>query len=117
MGAVGDIYKKGIDKVLNTTIQDSPLWRVKDDLLRSVEGIGPVVSITLIAGLPELGILDRHGIAALVGLAPFNRDSGQLRGKRRVWGGRARVRAVLYMATLTATRHNPANGLSSYLSR
>jgi transposase len=94
------------DRLLNDTIQDSPLWRVKDDLLRSVEGIGPVASITLMAELPELGTLDRRQIAALVGLAPFNRDSGQLRGKRRVWGGRARVRAVLYMATLTATRYN-----------
>lgn len=95
------------DRQLNEAIQDSPLWRVKDDLLRRVEGIGPVVSITLMAELPELGILDRWQIAALVGLAPFNRDSGMLRGKRRVWGGRARVRAALYMAALVATRYNP----------
>ena len=95
------------DRLLNDTIQDSPLWRVKDDLLQGVKGIGPVVSITLMADLPELGTLDRWQIAALVGLAPFNRDSGLLRGKRRVWGGRARVRAALYMATLVATRYNP----------
>lgn len=95
------------DKVLSNTIQESPLWRVKDDLLRGVEGIGPVVSITLLAELPELGTVGRRQIAALAGLAPLNRDSGLLRGKRRVWGGRARVRAALYMATLTATRYNP----------
>ena len=95
------------DRLLNDTIQDSPLWRVKDDLLQGVKGIGPVVSITLMADLPELGTLDRWQIAALVGLAPFNRDSGLMRGKRRVWGGRARVRAALYMATLVATRYNP----------
>ena len=88
-------------------VQESPLWRVKDDLLRSVEGIGPVVSFTLMAELPELGVLDRRHIASLVGLAPFNRDSGLMRGKRKIWGGRARVRAVLYMAALTATRYNP----------
>jgi len=95
------------DRLLKDTIQDSPIWRAKDDLLRGVKGIGPVASITLMADLPELGTLDRWGIAALVGLAPFNRDSGLLRGKRRVWGGRARVRAALYMATLVATRYNP----------
>ena len=95
------------DGLLSNTIQESPLWRVKDDLLQGVEGIGRVVSITLLAELPELGILDRRQIASLVGLAPFNRDSGMLRGKRRIWGGRARVRAALYMATLTATRFNP----------
>lgn len=95
------------DRLLKDTIQDSPIWRAKDDLLQGVKGIGPVASITLMADLPELGTLDRWGIAALVGLAPFNRDSGLLRGKRRVWGGRARVRAALYMATLVATRYNP----------
>lgn len=94
------------DKLLSNTIRESPLWRAKDDLLQSVKGIGPVVSITLMADLPELGILDRQQIAALVGLSPLNRDSGVLRGKRRIWGGRARVRAALYMATLVATRHN-----------
>lgn len=95
------------DNQLSDSIQESPIWRAKDDLLQGVKGIGPVVSITLMADLPELGTLDRWGIAALVGLAPFNRDSGLLRGKRRVWGGRARVRAALYMATLVATQYNP----------
>lgn len=94
------------DNLLSNTIRESPLWRAKDDLLQGVKGIGPVVSVTLMADLPELGTLDRKQIAALVGLAPLNRDSGLLRGKRRVWGGRARVRAALYMATLVATRHN-----------
>jgi len=96
-----------IDKQLSDSIRESPIWRAKDDLFQGVKGIGPVVSITLMADLPELGTLDRWGIAALVGLAPFNRDSGLRRGKRRVWGGRARVRAALYMATLVATRYNP----------
>jgi len=95
------------DKQLSGSIRESPIWRAEDDLLQGVKGIGPVVSITLMADLPELGTLDRWSIAALVGLAPFNRDSGLLRGKRRVWGGRARVRAALYMATLVATRYNP----------
>jgi len=95
------------DKRLSNTIQASPLWRAKDDLLQSVKGVGPVVSITLLAELPELGTMERQQIAGLVGLAPLNRDSGLLRGKRRIWGGRARVRAALYMATLVATRHNP----------
>jgi len=95
------------DKGLSSTIQDSPLWRAKDDLLQSAKGVGPVVSITLMAELPELGTMEHQQIAGLVGLAPLNRDSGLLRGKRRIWGGRARVRAALYMATLVATRHNP----------
>jgi transposase len=97
----------GLDRDLDRTIRESPLWREKDNLLRSVPGIGPVVSITLLAELPELGTLSRHQIAALVGVAPLNRDSGRFRGKRMVWGGRARVRAALYMAALAATRHNP----------
>jgi transposase len=71
-------------------------------------GVGPVLAVTLLAGLPELGHLDRKAIAALVGVAPLNRDSGTLRGKRTVWGGRAQVRAVLYMAAVVATRYNPA---------
>ncbi len=95
------------DRLLGNAVQESPLWRVKDDLLRSVEGIGPVVSFTLMAELPELGALDRRHIASLVGLAPFNRDSGLMRGKRKIWGGRARVRTGLYLAALTATRYNP----------
>ncbi len=95
------------DKRLSNTVRDSPLWRAKDDLLQSVKGVGPVVSITLMAELPELGTMRHQQIAGLVGLAPLNRDSGLLRGKRRIWGGRARVRAVLYMAALVAARHNP----------
>src|SRR5919106_570199 len=97
----------GLDKDLDHTIRQSPLWREKDNLLRSVPGVGPVVSITLLANLPELGTLSRHQIAALVGVAPLNRDSGRFRGKRIVWGGRARVRAALYMAALSASRYNP----------
>jgi hypothetical protein len=83
------------------------LWRDQEDVLRSVPGIGPIVSVTLLAELPELGILGRKQIAALVGLAPLNRDRGTLRGKRTVWGGRATVRAVLHMAALVGIRFNP----------
>lgn len=96
-----------LDKNLVEFLRASPLWRAKEDLLRSVPGVGPVLSSTLLAGLPELGTLNRRQIAALVGVAPLNRDSGTLRGKRTVGGGRARVRAALYMATLVATRFNP----------
>ena len=80
------------------------MWREKDDLLRTVPGVGEQLSLTLLANLPELGTLDRRQIAALVGVAPFNRDSGARRGKRHVWGGRSRVRD---MGTLAATRFNP----------
>jgi transposase len=83
------------------------VWREKEDLLRSVPRVGPQLSRTLLAHLPELGTLDRKRFPALVGVAPFNRDSGTLRGKRTVWGGRARVRVPLYMAALVASRHNP----------
>jgi transposase len=96
-----------VDQDLGNLIQASPLWRAKDDLLQSAPGVGPVLSITLLANLPELGKLDRRQIAALVGIAPFNRDSGAFRGKRTVWGGRSKVRAALYMAALVATRYNP----------
>lgn len=92
---------------LDTLLQKSALWRERDDLLQSVPGIGPVVSVTLVAALPELGQLSRKQIAKQVGVAPLNRDSGQRRGHRMVWGGRAEVRHVLYMATLTAIRWNP----------
>lgn len=95
------------DDDLSTTIQTSPVWREKDDLLQSTPGVGRVLSTTLLAGLPELGTLDRKQIAALVGVAPFNCDSGTLRGKRIVRGGRASVRAALYMSALVATRYNP----------
>lgn len=96
-----------LDEALATTIRESPLWREKDDLLQSTPGVGPVLARTLLASLPELGTLTRQQIAALVGVAPLNRDSGRFRGSRRVWGGRAHVRAALYMGTLVATRFNP----------
>lgn len=96
-----------LDADLDTTIRTHPGWRVQDDLLRSAPGVGPILSATLLGGLPELGTLSRGGIAALVGVAPWNRDSGRRRGPRRCWGGRADVRAVLYMATLAAVRCNP----------
>lgn len=95
-----------VDEDLQTRIQQSPAWRAKDNLLQSVPGIGPVVSRTLLAELPELGQLDRRTIAALVGVAPLNRDSGRFRGKRMIWGGRASVRQALYMAALVASRYN-----------
>ena len=97
---------KDVDDEIGGAIQGSPIWRVQDDLLRSVPGIGPAVARTLLAELPELGRLDRRAIAALVGVAPFNRDSGQWRGRRMIWGGRGPVRTALYMAALVATRHN-----------
>lgn len=96
-----------IDDQMEKTIKESPLWREDDNLLRSVPGVGKVLSTTLLARLPELGKLNRHQIAALAGLAPFNRDSGMFRGRRSVWGGRAEVRSVLYMGVLAAIRHNP----------
>ena len=96
-----------LDGGLRQTLRRSPVWREKDDLLRTVPGVGEQLSLTLLAYLPELGTLDRREIAALAGVAPFNRDSGTLRGKRTVWGGRSRVRAVLYMEALVGSRHNP----------
>jgi transposase len=92
---------------LRQLIEGSPAWQAKRDLLSEVKGVGSVATMTLLALLPELGTLGRKPIAALVGLAPFNRDSGTLRGRRTVWGGRATVRQVLYMAALSAIRHNP----------
>ena len=97
----------GVDRDLAQAIRSSALWREQEDELRSVPGIGPVVSTTLLADLPELGTLGRKQIAALVGLAPLNRDSGTLRGKRTIWGGRATVRAALYMGALVGSRCNP----------
>lgn len=94
------------DKDLDQSIRQSPIWKENEDLLRSVPGIGPVISRTLLAELPELGQLNRKQIAALVGIAPLNRDSGTLRGRRTIWGGRATVRAALYMAALVASRRN-----------
>jgi transposase len=96
-----------IDKEIKKFIESNTQWRAKDDLLQSTKGVGRVVSATLMALLPELGTLNRKEIAALVGVAPFNNDSGAKRGKRTIWGGRAAVRATLYMATLVATTHNP----------
>ena len=98
---------KDVDRDLGTAIKESPAWRVRDDLLRSVPGVGKVLSSVLIAEVPELGRLNRRQVAALIGVAPLNRDSGLFKGKRKVWGGRASVRAVLYMAALSAVRHNP----------
>jgi transposase len=85
----------------------SPLWRERDDLLRNVPGVGPILSLTLLADLPELGTLSHKPLAALVGVAPLNRDSGTARGKRLIWGGRARVRSALSMSALSAVRYNP----------
>ena len=96
-----------LDDDLETLLRASPLWRENDDLLQSVAGIGPVCARTFLLELPELGTLTRQQIAALVGVAPLNCDSGTLRGRRTIWGGRAHVRTVLYMGTLVATRFNP----------
>lgn len=92
---------------LAEAIRQSPVWREKDELLQSVPGGGPVLTSTLLASLPELGTLTHKQIAALVGVAPLNRDSGTLRGRRTVWGVRAQVRAVLYMGAIVAARFNP----------
>jgi transposase len=95
-----------LDEEVHGQLQASPVWRARENLLRTIPGIGPVTSATLLSQLPELGQLDRKAIAKLVGVAPLNHDSGTLRGRRRVWGGRGAVRAVLYMAALVATRCN-----------
>jgi transposase len=99
---------KDVDGNLKATIGASDFWRLKDEVIRSVPGAGRVLSLTLLASLPELGALNRREIAALAGLAPFNRDSGMWRGERHIFGGRAAVRTALYMATITAIRCNPA---------
>jgi transposase len=96
-----------IDAEIDQFIRGTPLWREKEAILRSVPGVGRVTSCTLLAMLPELGTLNRQAIAALVGVAPVNKDSGRRQGKRRVYGGRATVRSVLYMAALAAKRYNP----------
>ena len=98
---------KDLNRELDQAIRNSPVWREKEDLLRGVPGVGRVLSVTLLSAVPELGKLDRKEIAALVGVAPLNRDSGKYVGKRSCWGGRAVVRGALYMATLSATKHNP----------
>jgi transposase len=102
-----DQHVATLDDDLDTTLRASPVWRERETLYRSVPGIGPVCARTLVLDLPELGTLSRQRIAALVGVAPFNRDSGTLRGTRTTWGGRAHVRATLYMSTLVAVRYNP----------
>jgi transposase len=96
-----------LDRDLHDRLRATPLWREKDDLLRTIPGVGPVLSLTLLAEVPELGRISHRQLAALVGVAPFNCDSGKWKGTRRIWGGRAAVRAVLYMATCSAVRHNP----------
>ena len=95
-----------LDKDLQNLISSSPLWRQREQLLRSVPGVGPILSANLLAHLPELGCMDRGQIAALVGVAPLNRDSGAFRGKRKIWGGRRDIRSTLYMAALVASQHN-----------
>jgi transposase len=101
---------KALDDDLQQRVHDSPLGREQEDLLRSVPGVGPTLALTLLAELPEWGRLAAGQIAALVGVAPLNRDSGTRRGRRSVWGGRAAVRSVLYMGTLRTTRCNPVIG-------
>lgn len=97
----------GVDKDLQEAIKANPEWRQKFEILESTPGIGNTTAASLVAGFVELGQLNRHQVAALAGVAPINRDSGTMRGKRIVWGGRPRIRAALYMATLVATRYNP----------
>lgn len=98
---------KEIDSQIGRMMKDNAQWKKKNSILRSAPGVGPLLSAALLGYLPELGTIDRKEIAVLAGLAPFNRDSGGKRGKRSIWGGRRRVRKILYMATLTATRCNP----------
>ena len=98
---------KELDQEIEEFIKGSPLWKEKDTLLQSVPGVGPVTSATMLGMLPELGLLNRQEIAALVGVAPVNKDTGTKQGKRRIYGGRADVRSVLYMAALSAKKHNP----------
>lgn len=96
-----------IDAAIDDSVRGSPAWREKEELLRSVPGVGPVIARTLLAEMPELGALDRRQIAALAGLAPFTRQSGQWRGKSFIGGGRASVRTVLFIGALVASKHNP----------
>jgi len=99
---------KRLDKDISNFIKNTPLWKEKDELLQSTPSVGPVLSRVLISELPELGTVSHKKIAALVGVAPFNCDSGRFKGKRRTYGGRPQIRKVLYMATLNAIRFNPA---------
>lgn len=98
---------KTLDQEIEEFVKRSPVWKEKDALLQSVPGVGPITSATMLGMLPELGLLNRQEIAALVGVAPLNRDSGRKQGRRRVFGGRADVRSVLYMAALSAKKFNP----------
>jgi transposase len=98
---------RAIDRDLNGLLRESPLWRERENLLGAVKGVGKQTILSLCAALPELGRLNRRKLAALVGVAPFNCDSGQFKGQRHCWGGRAELRAVLYMATVSAASHNP----------
>jgi len=98
-----DQFNRDLDRM----VKESPIWRAKDEILQSAKGVGPVLSVTLISQLPELGTLKGKKIAALVGVAPLNRDSGKFRGRRTIWGGRSEVRSVLLMATRIAIRFNP----------
>jgi transposase len=98
---------KRAERDLEDVVEASPVWRENEALLRSVPGVGPTLARTLLAELPELGTLTHKRLCALVGVAPFNRDSGRMRGKREVWGGRARVRSALYMSAMVASRYNP----------
>ncbi len=98
---------KDVDDDLNDRLKKTPIWQAKVELLEQVPGVGRVTALKLCGSLPELGALDRKQVAALVGLAPLNRDSGQFQGQRACWGGRADVRTALYMATLSASRSNP----------
>jgi len=95
-----------LDDDLHDRLRASPLWREQENLLRSIPGVGPVLTLTLLADVPELGSVSHRQLSALVGVAPFNTDSGKRSGERHIWGGRAQVRAVLYMATCAAARHN-----------
>lgn len=102
-----ELQIQSFDDDIANFIQSSPVWKAKEQILTSIKGIGPVTAATLLAALPELGSVSRHKISALAGLCPYNRDSGKHKGKRSIWGGRAAVRSVLYMATLAAARYNP----------
>ena len=99
---------KALDKEIDDSVRGTPVWREKEDLLRSVPGVGPTIARTLLAEMPELGTLDRREVASLAGLAPFTRQSGQWHGKSFIGGGRSRVRAMLFMGALVAVQHNPA---------
>jgi transposase len=108
LGWLGEALAE-LERDLDRAVRESTVWRAKEELLRSVPGVGPVSARTLLAELPELGSLTRRQAAALVGVAPFSRDSGTTRGRRTVWGGRAALRACLYMAAVAAARgSNPA---------